>query len=77
MAPGKEKQFFTTLQWWRRSRSEFPTEIIVENKFFYGDQVLTGFAHAAYLQSRDPTMEKYRVSPHHTSMKTIVHCETC
>ena len=72
MIPGKEKYFFKTLQKWKTTRSKFPSELVVGDQTFYGDQVLSGFASAAYQQSRDLTIEKYRVSPHLTCMKNVV-----
>ena len=41
MIPGRERQFFKTIQQWRGQKNDFPNEINVGDKKFKGDEVLS------------------------------------
>ena len=73
MTPGNERQFFMKLQKWKRKKNEFPTELVVEGEEFYGSEVLNGFSRAAFLQSRNPELEKRKIEDHYQNMKTVVN----
>ena len=70
--PGMEKKFFSMLKRWKRTKSEFPNEIIVGQEVFTGDEVLSGFAKTAFQQSRNPALEKRKVSEHYLNMKSTI-----
>ena len=72
MQPGMERKFFSRLQNWKRTKTEFPTEIRVGDEVFQGDRVLSGFSKAAYLQSRNPALEKRKISEHYMNMKSTI-----
>jgi len=72
MKPGMERKFFTKLQDWKRTKTEFPTEIRVGDEVFQGEDVLSGFSKAAYLQSRNPALEKRKISEHYMNMKSTI-----
>merc|ERR1712098_569857 len=76
MSSGNERKFFNKLRNWRHQKSEFPEELIVNEKTYTGaEEVLNGFAESAYKQSRNSREETWKPSDQFFNKKLIVRIE--
>ena len=76
MMPGKERKFLKKIQQWRGKEADFPSELVIGDKHYRGDDVLKGFADTVYSDSRDPRIENWIPSDQHHCMKTVNRVET-
>ena len=76
MSNGNERKFFNKLRNWRYQKSEFPEELIIDEKTYTGaEEVLNGFAESAYKQSRNSREEKWKPSDQFFNKKLVVRIE--
>ena len=45
MMPGKERKFLKKIQQWRGKEADFPSELVIGDKHYRGDDVLKGLCH--------------------------------